>query len=396
MFKSRLKFVKFKDLLHIFLLMIVFIPAMITKIFVRDFWLVCEDKNEARDNGYWFFKYVRENHPKQKIAYAINKKAVDYNKVKDLGKVISYGGLSHWFWYLVADKNISSQKSGKPNAALCYLFEVVLKLRKKNRYFLQHGVTINNVEFLHYKNTYMHKFMVATIQEEKFIKSKFGYPGGSICLTGFCRFDELFDVTVNKKQILVMPTWRQWIAKGVETEKIEGSNVFEETNYFKTWKSFLNSEELNSLLEKYDKELVFYPHRNMQQYIDKFSTNCKRIKIANSAEYDVQTLLKESALLITDYSSVFFDFAYMKKPIIFYQFDEDAFRKHQYSEGYFDYKNNGLSDWCENEEQLINLLRNCLDNNLQKQNIDAVDEYFAHRDNKNCERNYLIIKNDKS
>ena len=27
--------------------------------------------------------------------------------------------------------------------------------------------------------------------------------------------------------------------------------------------------------------------------------------------------------MVTDYSSVFFDFAYMKKPIVFYQFDEN-------------------------------------------------------------------------
>ena len=95
---NKLKFVKFKDLLSAFLLFLVIIPALITKIFIRDFWLICEDKNEARDNGYWFFKYLKEKQPKQKCAYAINKKSVDYNKVKDLGKVISYSSISHWFW----------------------------------------------------------------------------------------------------------------------------------------------------------------------------------------------------------------------------------------------------------------------------------------------------------
>ena len=29
-------------------------------------------------------------------------------------------------------------------------------------------------------------------------------------------------------------------------------------------------------------------------------------------------------MLITDYSSVYFDIAYMRKPIIFYQFDEET------------------------------------------------------------------------
>ena len=393
--KEKLKFVKGKDILSFFGLLIVFIPAMIAKIFIRDFWLVCEDKNEARDNGYWLFKYIRENHPKQKVAYAINKKAVDYQKVKDLGKVIQFGSLSHWFWCLVADKNISSQKNGKPNAAVCYFFEVVLKMRKKNRYFLQHGVIISDLEFLHFKNTNMYRFSVSTKPEYDFVCDKFGYPEGHICLTGLCRFDGLNDAKTNQEQILVMPTWRQWISKGVEMKEIEGSDVFTETNYLKAWHSFLNSEEVDKLLKTYNKKIVFYPHRNMQKYIEEFTTNSENIIIANSTDYDVQTLLKQSALLITDYSSVFFDFAYMKKPIIFYQFDEKQFRKHQYSEGYFDYHNNELSDWCGTEQDLVKLMEKNLKNNLEKENPNALDNYFAYRDNKNCERNYLMIKGQK-
>ena len=365
--KEKLKFVKWKDILSFFGLALMFIPAMIAKIFIRDFWLICEDKNEARDNGYWLFKYIRENHPKQKVAYAINKKCVDYNKVKDLGKVISFGSLSHWFWYLVADKNVSSQKNGKPNAAVCYFFEVVLKMRKKNRYFLQHGVIINDLPFLHFKNTNMYRFSVSTYPEEKFLKEQFGYPAGSICLTGLCRFDGLNDAVVDNNQILVMPTWRQWIAKGVETKEIEGSENFVETNYFKHWHSFLNSEKVDKLLKTYNKKIVFYPHRNMQKYIKDFTTTSENIIIANSNDYDVQTLLKQSALLVTDYSSVFFDFAYMNKPILFYQFDEQAFRKYQYTEGYFDYHNNPLSEWSGTEEELSVLLEKSLKNNLQKE-----------------------------
>ena len=266
-------------------------------------------------------------------------------------------------------------------------------MRKKNRYFLQHGVIINDLPFLHCNNTNMYKFSVSTHQEYKFVKEKFGYPEGTICLTGLCRFDGLFNAVADKKQILVMPTWRQWIAKGVETKEIEGSEEFVETNYFKNWQKVVQSEKLNELLLKYNKTLIFYPHRNMQKYISEFKTSSKNIIIANSKEYDVQELLKTSALLVTDYSSVFFDFAYMKKPVVFYQFDEKQFRKHQYEEGYFDYKNNDLSKWCDNEDDLCELLEFYLKNDLEKENANKVDEYFAYRDMKNCERNYLMIKN---
>lgn len=390
---NKLKFVKVRDVLSIFGMLIVLLPALIAKIFIRDFWLICEDKNEARDNGYWLYKYIIQNHPKQKVAYAINKKCVDYKKVKDLGKIISFGSLAHWFWYIVADKNISSQKNGKPNAAVCYLCEVILKMRKKNRYFLQHGVTINNVTFVHYKNSYFYRFITATKPEYNYINKKFGYPENYVSLSGFCRFDGLMDAKVNKDQILVMPTWRQWISKGVECKEIEGSDVFEETNYFKQWQAFLNNEEIDKLLNKYNKKIVFYPHRNMQKFINSFSSKSKNITIANSTDFDVQTLLKESALLITDYSSVFFDFAYMNKPIIFYQFDEKIFRKYQYTEGYFDYHDNPLGDWCGSVEDVVMLLEQNFKNGLERQNKEELENYFAFRDKNNCERNYLMIKN---
>ena len=389
---NKLKFVKFKDILSIFGMLLVLLPALIAKIFIRDFWLVCEDKNEARDNGYWLFKYIRENHPKQKVAYAINKKCVDYAKVKDLGKIVSFGSLSHWFWYIVADKNVSSQKNGKPNAAACYLFEVVLKMRKKNRYFLQHGVIKDILDFLLYKNTYMYRFSVSTKAEYDFVCENFGYPEKHICLTGLCRFDGLMDAKVNKNQILVMPTWRQWISREVECKDIEGSDVFTETNFFKSWYSFLNNKEIDSLLKKYNKKIVFYPHRNMQKYIDAFKTNSDNIIIANSKEYDVQTLLKESALLVTDYSSVYFDFAYMNKPIIYYQFDEKIFRKHQYAEGYFDYHNNPLGEWCGDMDNFLKLFEDSLKNDLERKNKKELENYFEYRDKNNCERNYLMVK----
>lgn len=47
----------------------------------------------------------------------------------------------------------------------------------------------------------------------------------------------------------------------------------------------------------------------------------------------------EGSMMITDYSSVAFEFAYLRKPIVYYQFDKKAFfEKHTYRKGYFDYE----------------------------------------------------------
>ena len=391
-FFSRFKFVKFKDILSFFILFIVFIPAMITKAFVRNFWLICEDKNEARDNGYWLFKYIRENQPKVKVAYAINKKSPDYEKVKNLGKIISYGSISHWFWYLVADKNISTQKSGKPNAAVCYFFEVCLGFRKKNRYFLQHGVTMNNVEFLHYKNSKIYKFFTVTEDEHNYIVENFGYKPEQVCLAGFSRYDSLTNENLKTNQILIMPSWRNWIAREVECEKYEGTKIFEETEYFKTWNGFLNNKDFTKFLEKNKLTALFYPHRNMQKYLHLFSSTSKNVVIADTANLDIQTALNESACMITDYSSVLFDFAYLGKPVVFYQFDEEKFRKAQYEEGYFSYKKTPLGSWTNTAEGVVNVLQNSVES-FDKPNREKVKQCFKFVDNKNNERIFKEISN---
>jgi len=392
MFK-KLRYLKFSHIISVLLMIVSFVPSMIAKIFIRDFWLVCEEKNEARDNGYWLFKYIRENHPKQKVAYAINKKCKDYQKVKPLGKIIQYGSLSHWFWYFVADKNISSQKGGKPSNAVCYFLEVVLKLRKNNRVFLQHGVIKNNLYWLYFKETNMRMFTTSTYQEFDYVNKLYGYPDGYVKLLGLPRFDNLSNKNLKKNQILVMPTWRNWIAKEVDCKKYEGTNVFTETEFYKSWSTFLNSEKLDKWLEKNNKTIVFYPHRNMQKYIDHFGTNSKHIIIANSNEYDVQQLLNESSVLITDYSSVCFDFGYLEKPIIFYQFDEEKFRLGQYEQGYFDYHDNDLGVWTDSIDGVVDYL----DKIAKKKLLNKFDskKVFKYIDQNNCKRNYEAIKNLK-
>ncbi len=389
--KRVFNFIKLKDFLHIFLALMVFPFAIIAKIFIRGFWLVCEDENEARDNGFWFFKWVRENRPKQKIAYAINKKSPDYQKVKPLGKVIRYGFVSHWFWYIVADKNISSQKGGKPNSAVCYLFEVVLKMRKKNRVFLQHGVTKDLAEWLFYKNCFFNLFVTAGKPEQDYLSQHYGYPKDNLKMLGFSRYDNLHDVEVDKNLILVMPTWRNWLGRSAQDNK---GLVFTETEYYVKWNEFLNSDKLHELLIKYDKKLLFYPHRNMQKFLPFFTTDCDRIEIADWKKFDIQEVLKKAGLMITDYSSVFFDFAYMRKPVLFYQFDEQEFRTKQYAEGYFDYHNTVLGKWTDKISELLVLLEESLENDIPFIDESVIREFFPLWDKNNSERIYNAIKGD--
>ena len=390
----RLKNIKLKDILSIFKMIISLPYALYVRLIYGKFWIICESENEARDNGYWFFKYMCENTDKC-VVYAINNKSSDRDKVKKLGKVISYGTIRHWAYYIASALTISTQKAGNPNAAVCYVLEVYGISRKK-RIFLQHGITYNNAEWLYYNNTKFRTFICGAKPEYEYVSKVFGYPKDNVEYVGFCRFDNLQNTKrdVNKRRILVMPTWREWLVNKTEMTKESGYNgVFETTPYFKAWFNLLNSKKLDEMLKDHNIELIFYPHRNMQPFLDKFVVGSENVTLASWKEYDIQELFINTDMMITDYSSVLFDYAYLKKPILFYQFDYDDFRKGQYKEGYFDFKNQQLGQPLYQENEVIDAIGRIISNNFEitEEQDKYISDFFTLYDNKNCQRTYEAI-----
>lgn len=391
---QKLQRVKISDIGHIFLFLIALPVALVYRCFRKDLWLICDNKNEARDNGYWLFKYICENHKEQDIVYAISKKSPDYQKVRVLGKVVSYGSLKHWILYLTAKKNISSQKGGKPNAAVCYFLEVN-RIIKNTRIFLQHGVIKDDMPFLHYENTQMRMFVCSTEREWRFVSEKYGYPDGYVKKLGLCRFDMLHNVKTKPNQILVMPSWRSWIATPTSASyEIENVSDFRNTEYFKAWNEFLNNEEIHRILRENNLKMIFYPHRDMQAFLQYFNIDDENIITAKWPEYDVQQLLIESQYLITDYSSIAMDFAYMQKRLMYYQFDYEDFRRGQYPEGYFSYEKDGFGRVCYNTDEVVSEFKNAVSENFAnpEKYLTRHKNFFDLYDTHNCERNYNAIK----
>ncbi len=394
-FRQKLKRVKFKDFCHIFLFIVALPVSIVYRCFRKDLWLICDNENEARDNGYWLFKYIVENHPEQDIVYAINKKSPDFNKVKNLGNTVNYGTLKHWILYLTAKKNISSQKGGKPNAAVCYFLEVN-RILKNTRIFLQHGIIKDDMPFLHFENTQMKMFICSTDREWRFVSEKYGYPKGYVKKLGLCRFDMLHDnMPIKQNQVLVMPTWRSWIGTPTsDSYKIENISDFKNTEYFKAWNGFLGNKEVHRILKENNLKMIFYPHRDMQSFINDFNIDDENIIIAKWPEYDVQQLLKESAYLITDFSSIAMDFAYMKKRLTYYQFDYETFRQGHYPEGYFSYENDGFGKVCYTLDEVLSEFKSAVSENFvnKPEYLKRHKEFFDVYDSNNCERNYLAIR----
>ena len=116
-----------------------------------------------------------------------------------------------------------------------------------------------------------------------------------------------YNIPKDKKVILYAPTWRD--------------NKFNEKGYihelkvdFNKWRNILG----------YEYVVIFKPH-----YL--ISNKFKDIKLDNflfsfDENVDINELYVMSDLLITDYSSVFFDYAILNRPILFYMYDLEEYR----------------------------------------------------------------------
>lgn len=388
---NSIKYIKLKDLIDIISLPLILLCALIYKAYLKiinkKIWLIAEGRNDARDNGYVFFKYMRTTFPERPVYYAIDIKCEAFSKVNKLGNVINYGSFKHWIYYISASKNITIHKSASPNEKIFYILHYY-RIINGHRIFLQHGVTMNYVKYLTYKETNFELFICGAKPEYMYIKENFGYPSNNVCYLGFPRFDNLFNKKINTKQIALFPTWRTWL-KDITSEK-----KFKDSEYYLKYQSLLNNQNLIYYLEQENITLYFYLHKNVEKFAKTFTSVSNNIKIIESNMDIILNLISESAMIITDYSSVSIDGAYMKKPIIYYQFDEEKFRKEHLQEGYFSYKGDGFGPIFTEENKLVSQIIKYCENNykVEEKYLKKIDNFFELRDNKNCERIYHKIK----
>lgn len=358
----------------------------------KHIWLICERGTDARDNGYHFYRYVCEKHPEQHAYYIIDKQSADYPRVAALGNVVQRGSLKHWLLHLGAEVIICTHNNGYvPGENWRYRRFISRQKCNQKVVFLQHGITKDDILGLHKENTDFKLFICGARPEYEYILKGFGYSEDEVKYTGFARFDQLHHFTT-KRQVLIMPTWRDWLSPNFSGNGLSERDV-EHSIYVQRWSALLKNERIQALAKKYNVQFVFYPHYEMQPFLHLFGEGNDQIAFADFAHYDVQNLLKESMLLITDYSSVFFDFAYMAKPVLFYQFDEAEFRAHHYAQGYFDYRRDGFGEVVTEGAELLELIEQYLsgDCRLKPMYKKRIDGFFPLHDDKNCERIYTEI-----
>lgn len=369
---------------------------VISKLNKKKYWLISERAHEARDNGYHLFSYIMNNFKNDKTYYAIKLKSNDLKKIQKFkNNVINFGSYKHWLIFWNSSILISTHIDGYvPNNDAYKLISKIFKAKGK-KVFLQHGITKDNLPQLYYEKTKLDLFICGAKPEYEYIKNNFNYPDNIVKYTGLCRYDNLNNNNI-KNIILVIPTFRmEFYVPSGEKINLTIEKKFVNSDFYNNYSKMLNDQKLNNILKKYNYKLYFYPHSEMQKYLKYFNSNLSNIKIVKSEDMDIQHLLKISKVMITDYSSVFFDFAYMNKKIYYFQFDKDVYRNKHYKAGYYDYVKNGFGEVFDNYNGLISTLKKDFNNDFEINDIymKRINDFFKIRDNENCLRNYNEIIN---
>lgn len=349
-------------------------------------WLFMDRQENADDNAEHLYKYAIKQKDNIKKYFTVSDKFGDFTRLSNLPNVLEFYSIKQRFVYLFAEKIISSHPD-----------EIILNpfmgknvtsysgLINSDKIFLQHGVTKDNVSSWLHKTDKNLKLITTVSDAEKksFLDPGYNYDEKIIQTLGFPRFDNLKTKNETKRQILISPSWRSNLHN--MTVKF-----ITDSDYFKAINSLINNKDLIEIARKHDYKIIFKPHPMVYSYIDLFDTN-EYVEIDENSTY--QELFKDSDLLITDYSSIAFDFSYMKKPVIYYQYSDD----YNFKEGYFKYKSMGFGEIIDNENDLIVITQDYLKNNCQmkKEYENRVDTFYKYNDKNNCKRVYDFIINMK-
>ncbi|WP_430790324.1 CDP-glycerol glycerophosphotransferase family protein [Virgibacillus flavescens] len=341
-------------------------------------WLIGERYNTAQDNGIVLFEWLRKN-TEIEAYYVIEGDTPEYSSRKSDPYVLEFGSQEHFniafkAKVLLGTHDLENLLPYKPAKGFFH-FE------NTYRVFLQHGVLgRKNVEY--HKKYYELPFDLFIVssdpEKQEVVMDKLGYKEEDVAVTGLARFDNLVQ-DEEPKDILLMPTWRDWI---------NTDEQFLESEYYAAYSNLINNTALLETLEKHNVNLNFYPHYRAQDYFQKdVSDTNERIKFIPLGTYTVQELLIKHALLITDYSSVSFDFVLMNKPVIYYHFDVKRFFRNGILRPIED---TFVGKIATTEEDLVNLIEDIISVNFQNYDMD-ISSILKYKDTSNSERIYETV-----
>ena len=359
----------------------------------KHIWITFDKLYKGGDNGEYFYQYCKKRKGKYKCYYIINKEAYDYKRLKYDRRVVPFKSIRSYLAILNSECVFATHAGCSNFMAFTGGKEKYFRdLFNYDVFCLQHGLTIQDIPHMQNRlkdNTKLY-FCASPNEIKNLIQPSYDYKEEMLLKTGIPRFDGLKNN--DQRQILLTPTWRNNMANH---ETVIGGtrpyfSEFKNTEYFKVFNSLINNKKLIEAAKKYNYRIIYLIHPTLTSQINDFDKNDYVDIFTVTQDQSYEKLLTESSLMITDYSGVQYDFAYMRKPILY--FHPDELPPHYGSTG-LDYEKEGFGPIIKTSKELIDELINKMSKDCvnEKKYIERADKFFYYNDFNSCKRIYNAV-----
>ena len=358
-------------------------------------WLLMDRLHDADDNGQRLFEYLRDERPEIDAWFTVKRGTPAWRALRKRyrGRVLAHGSLR---WKLVAlnAEHLLSSHADLPVVAPRELEPLVMRPRWRFT-FLQHGVIKDDLStWLNVKPIDL--FVTSTTAEHQSIvgdHNGYVFTEREAILTGLPRFDRLRTLAAQvppegRNLVLVAPTWRSWLTgeMDITSQRRDLAPKALESEFMTQWLAVLTSERVHAAAQAQGAVVGFLPHPNLQPVLGRL--DLPPWVRALTFDDDVQRLFARAAVLVTDYSSMAFNTAYLDRPVVYFQFDRDRVLggEHVGSRGYFDYHRDGYGPVVESPEAAVDAVVAALADGVTPDYQARIDAAFPDRDGRCCER----------
>ncbi len=166
-----------------------------------------------------------------------------------------------------------------------------------------------------------------------------------------------------KRTILYAPTWREYESNGLCDSRFEPPIDF---------------DQLYKVLKAEDTELIIKYH----YYVKEKPDFTKYGGVIRDSEKDIAELYPMCDMMITDYSSTMFDYAVLKRPMVFFAYDLERYE--QENGFYFEYQKLVPGPLVRTQEELFAVLKREFDFAAYAEKQEAFRQRFASEENGNA------------